>query len=440
MPSHTRIEYDALGEYQVPSHAYYGIYTARVSDLYNMSGIPVPLFFLRMYIRVKKIYSQINLQHGKITPEISQAIQVACRKLLQMKPWKLRKQFPLDIIQSGGGTSTNMPVNEVIANLANLSVRKQLGSYTPVHPNDHVNMSQSSNDGLPGVSKLVSYYQLTLLIEATAQLASACNHKALEMRGTLQIGRTHLQEALSMPANGPWEGYTATYKLLVTILEQVRERCLEISFGATAIGTQHQVDAALRVRIIDSFRREFGLPFRTPASYFMSTSSSADWSLLAGASITLAREVVKQCHDLRLLSAGPRTGWRELRLPSLQPGSSTMPGKVNPSGVEAVTMACWRAIALAQGVQDIAEQSQLQLQVWWPLVVFQTYEYLELLTKAITFLNSKVIPGVQADKTIMHANLDNSLVTLQNLVATKGYAAVAKEVNEALQNHDRNLT
>ncbi|HEX8965906.1 MAG TPA: lyase family protein [Patescibacteria group bacterium] len=433
----TRIEKDSMGTLQVPDNAYYGIYTQRVLGNFQISNQKVPLLFLQNYIKAKKIYAFVNAKNKKLDKQKAELIEKACNKLLASET-VFMQYFPIDAIQSGGGTSTNMMVNEVIANIANEIVGVAKGTYSPIHPNDHVNMSQSSNDTFPGVIKLTAIMQFVPLLEQLTLVKKTIHKKSVEFLKIKKVGRTHLQDALSITFGNEFSAWERTIEKNILFLQQIRKLCLELPFGGTALGSLQNITPKIRKDIISALSKEFGFGFKKSKNYFEGTSSSSDLQKIANALDSLATDIIKIANDLRLLSSGPRAGFNEILLPAVQAGSSIMPGKVNPSILEALNMVCFKIKGLAATVDITTMHAQLQLQALMPMIGFSLYEMFDLFTNSLHMFWEKCLLEIQINKKETQKNLDYSFVYATEYSEILGYAKVAELVKKAYS-EDLNL-
>lgn len=426
-----RKESDSLGSVELDKDAYYGSYTARVLQNFQISNRFVPEKFLKNYIGIKRVYAHLNYKHKKLEKNKAEAIVDACDNLLQLEGAEFIRHFPIDIFQSGGGTSTNMAVNEVIANMAEESLGGRSGQYKMIHPNDDVNMSQSSNDTFPAVIKITSYYQSIDLIAELEKLEAEFQKKSKEYRDIKKVGRTHLQDALVMPLGREFEAFSRTVEKNIKYIEGACKLLVELPLGATAIGTRQNISQEIRTEVIKELSDELGIKFSKPQSYFEAISSSSDCAKLSDALGSLSNDLIKICNDLRLLASGPRAGLGEILLPEVQPGSSIMPGKVNPSILEAVEMVAFEVIGNNHTVQIASRNAQLQLQQFTPIIAWNLFDSFQILTNAITTLTQKCVRGIKPNLEFIDKNLMNSLIFATKYAETLGYDKVAELVKEA---------
>lgn len=431
MTKNTRQETDSLGEFQLPDDALYGIYTARVLDNYKVSGQKIPKLFLENYIRAKKTYAIVNKRANKLSPKIADAIVKACEMLLIKSQEEFTEMFPIDIIQSGGGTSTNMMVNEVVANIANELLGSKKGLHSPVHPNDHVNMSQSSNDSFPGVIKLTSVIQLQALVAQLGQTEKLLAQKKKQFETVHKVGRTHLQDALKISVGDEFSAFEATIAKDMQLLEDIENYVLELPFGGTALGSMQNITPKIRKDVISELSKEFHVKFSAPENYFEATSSSSDMNKISFALSVLATDLIKIANDLRLLASGPRAGIGEVILPKVQIGSSIMPGKINPSILEAFNMLCFKVLGNHATIATATANAQLQLQAFMPIIGFSLFENFLLLTNGLCMFNNKCLAGIAVEKSWAKKHVDSSFVYATEYSEKHGYEKIAELVKRA---------
>ncbi|WP_111892019.1 aspartate ammonia-lyase [Acinetobacter sp. MB5] len=410
-----RLEKDLLGIKQVPNHCYYGIHTVRALENFKISSLRIGQqpHFLRALAQVKKASAQANLDVGKINQQISLAIQRACDLIIQ-SPEHWHKEFPLDVYQGGAGTSINMNTNEVIANIALEMMGYRKGQYEMLHPNDHVNKSQSTNDVYPTALRLATYNFLDLLFEQMQQLIASFENKALEFKSVLKMGRTQLQDAVPMTLGQEFHAFSTLLKEDVRLIKSTRELLLEINLGATAIGTGVNTVPGYAKLVTHYLKEVTGLKLRTSEDYIEATSDCGVFIVLSSALKRLAVKLSKICNDLRLLSSGPRAGFGEIHLPEMQAGSSIMPAKINPVIPEVVNQIAFKVIGNDLTITLAAEAGQLQLNAMEPVIAHSIHESISLLTQAVRTLDEKCIQGVRANAQVCRDSVMRSvgIVTL----------------------------
>ena len=334
-----RVERDPLGEVRVPASAYYGVQTERALENFPISGFTLPPELVTATVLIKKAATESNQSLGRLPDDIARAIVQAADEVLK---GGMKDQFVVDVYQAGAGTSHNMNVNEVLANRAAEILGAPRGEYTRVHPNDHVNMGQSTNDVFPTATRLGILFVLRDLLQSARKLANGLAEKSREFAGILKTGRTHLQDAVPITLGQEFGGYASNVAHAAADLERTAEQLYELNLGATAVGTGLNAGDDYTKRAIANIARYTGLPVQPAANRFRVTQSMGDVLAYSGALRRLAVEVGKIASDLRLLSMGPRAGIAEIQLPAVQPGSSIMPGKVNPSVPEMVNQVCYQ--------------------------------------------------------------------------------------------------
>ena len=425
----SRIEKDFLGERELADNVYYGVQTLRGKDNFHITGIPMSdePFFVQAFGYVKKAAAMANKQLGVLDPKIADAIVWACDELIAGKH---RDQFVTDYIQGGAGTSTNMNANEVIANLALEHMGKQKGQYEFCSPNDHVNFGQSTNDMYPTAFRLALIMRMNSYIDSIGQLQAAFYAKAKEFDKVLKMGRTHLQDAVPMTLGQEFHGWGTTMGEEVQRLREVQQLLKEINLGATAIGTK--VTAApgypeLATKILSDIT---GIQFILGSDLVEATSDTGAYVLLSGVIKRTAAKLTKICNDLRMLASGPRTGFNEINLPQMQPGSSIMPGKVNPVIPEVVNQASFLVIGLDTTVTLAASAGQLQLNVMEPVITFSLFTSIKVMENAVDSLNKNCVVGITANTERCKEMVMNSLGIVTLLKPHFGYklcSEIAKE-------------
>ncbi len=394
-----RTEKDLLGVKEVPTESYYGIHTLRALENFNISTLTVGQqpHFIRALAQVKKASAQANLKFNKITPQMSETIQRSCDLLIQ-HPENWAHAFPLDVYQGGAGTSINMNTNEVIANISLEMLGYHKGQYDVVHPNDHVNKSQSTNDVYPTALRLATYSGLDGLFEQMNLLIASLEQKALEFKTVIKMGRTQLQDAVPMTLGQEFHAFATLLKEDVRLIEKTRTLLLEINLGATAIGTGVNTAQGYAKTVTQCLKEITGLKLQPSEDYVEATSDCGVFIILSSALKRLAVKLSKISNDLRLLSSGPRAGLAEIRLPEMQAGSSIMPAKVNPVIPEVVNQIAFKVIGNDLTITFGAEAGQLQLNAMEPVIAYSMHESISLLTQAVRTLDEKCIQGIKANE------------------------------------------
>ena len=426
----TRKEQDTLGEVRVPAGAYWGAQTQRALENFPVSGLRAHPALVDAHVLVKLAAARANRDLGKLDVRIAEAIEEACREVLD---GKFRDQWVVDVYQAGAGTSFNMNTNEVLANRANERLGSALGTYKPIHPNDHVNMSQSTNDTFPTAMVVAALVLGGDLAEAVVGLADAFAKKGREFDGILKSGRTHLQDAVPVRLGQEMAAYGAALRRAGREIERALEACLEVPLGGSAVGTGFNTHPDYAATAVKHLAAESGLKVRRAADLRAAMQSMGPMAGLSGALRNLALEVIRIANDLRLLGSGPRTGLAEIRLPAVQPGSSIMPGKVNPSIAECVTMAAMQVVGNDAAVALAVQGGQLELNVFMPLAAHNVLFSMEILKNAFGIFAERCVRGLEADAARCRHYFESSvgLATLLNQYV--GYAKAAEIAKESVR-------
>ena len=428
----TRTEHDLLGDREVPAHAYYGVQTLRGAENFNITGIPMSSepAFVKAFGYVKKAAAMANRDLGVLDPVVANAIIQACDRLIA---GEMRDQFITDFIQGGAGTSTNMNANEVIANLALESLGRPKGDYSVVNPNDHVNFGQSTNDVYPTAFRLALILRLVSYMDALRALQEAFYAKATEFDRVLKMGRTHLQDAVPMSLGQEFHGWGTTIGEEVQRLAEVRQFLHEINLGATAIGTTVTAAPGYPALATQHLSTLTGTQFILAGDLIEATSDTGAYVLLSGVIKRTSSKLTKICNDLRLLASGPRCGLNEIRLPQLQPGSSIMPGKVNPVIPEVVNQVGFLVIGLDLTVTLAASAGQLQLNVMEPVITYALFTSISTMENAINSLRANCINGITANAEHTRDMVLNSLGIVTVLKPSLGYKLCAEIAREGYE-------
>ena len=424
-----RIEKDFLGAKEIPNDVYYGVQTLRGKENFHITGVPMSTepYFVKAFGYVKKAAALANRDLGVLDPKLAGAITFACDRLIA---GELRDQFVTDFIQGGAGTSTNMNANEVIANVALEQLGHEKGEYQYLSPNDHVNFGQSTNDVYPTAFRLALILRLDSYMRALQLLQEALISKSKEFARILKMGRTHLQDAVPMSLGQEFNGWGTTIGEEVQRLSEVRQLLHEINLGATAIGTM--VTAApgypeLATKYLSELTNE---KFILAGDLIEATSDTGAYVLLSGVLKRTSAKLTKICNDIRLLSSGPRCGFNEINLPQMQPGSSIMPGKVNPVIPEVVNQTSFLVIGLDLTVTLAASAGQLQLNVMEPVITYALFTSISTMENAVNSLRVNCIDGITANEEHMREMVLNSLgiiTVLKPLLGYKQCAEIARE-------------
>ncbi|GAB3774844.1 aspartate ammonia-lyase [Ramlibacter monticola] len=428
----TRIEKDFLGQKEIPDDAYYGVQTLRGKENFHITGIPMSLEpeFVRAFGYVKKAAALANRDLGVLDRRIADAIVVACDRLIG---GQMRDQFVTDFIQGGAGTSTNMNANEVIANLALEHLGYRKGEYQHVSPNDHVNFGQSTNDVYPTAFRLALILRISSYADALRRLQEAFNAKGREFEGVLKMGRTHLQDAVPMSLGQEFHGWGTTIGEEVQRIEEVRSLLREINLGATAIGTSVTAAPGYPELATKHLSALTGIEFILAGDLVEATSDTGAYVLLSGVLKRTSSKLTKICNDIRLLASGPRCGLNEINLPQLQPGSSIMPGKVNPVIPEVVNQVGFLVIGLDLTVTLAASAGQLQLNVMEPVITFALFTSISTMQHAVSTLRVHCIEGITANVEHSREMVLNSLGIVTVLKPSLGYKQCAEIAREGYE-------
>jgi aspartate ammonia-lyase len=427
-----RIEKDFLGEKQIPADAYYGVQTLRGKENFYITGIPMSLEpnFVKAFGYVKKAAALANRDLGVLDAKIADAIAGACDRLIA---GEMRDQFVTDFIQGGAGTSTNMNANEVIANLALERLGHKKGEYQYVNPNDHVNFGQSTNDIYPTAFRLALALRLSSYIEALCRLQDAFYAKATEFERVLKMGRTHLQDAVPMSLGQEFNGWGTTIGEEVQRISEVREFLFEINLGATAIGTTVTAAPGYPELATRHLSELTGFKFILAGDLIEATSDTGAYVLLSGVLKRTSAKLTKICNDIRLLASGPRCGFHEINLPQMQPGSSIMPGKVNPVIPEVVNQVGFLVIGLDLTVTLAASAGQLQLNVMEPVITFALFTSIATMEHAVNSLRVNCVDGITANAERTRDMVLNSLGIVTVLKPSLGYKQCAEIAREGYE-------
>ncbi|MGA9768924.1 MAG: aspartate ammonia-lyase [Blastocatellia bacterium] len=425
----TRIEKDSLGNREIPAHVYYGIQTARAVENFPISGWkPFPAF-VTATIQIKKAAARANSALGELDSQIAEAIETAADEALQ---GKFQDQFVVDPFQAGAGTSHNMNANEVLANRAIELLGGEKGDYSLVNPNDHVNMGQSTNDVIPTAIRLAALDLAAKLIDALDRLKASLRGKATEFDQIVKSGRTHLQDAVPIRLGQEFGGYATAIDKNIARIKHATDELREIGLGGTAAGTGLNALPGYRKLVVEELNRITGYDLRQTRDYFEAMQSMSVFVNLSGALKTLATDVMRITNDLRLLSSGPNTGLAEINLPAVQPGSSIMPGKVNPVMAEMTNMVCFQVIGNDAVITTAAQAGQLELNVMMPVIAFDLLMSLTILTNALGGLAERCVDGITANEERCRFYVEHSVSLVTALNPKIGYARAAEIAKRAI--------
>src|SRR4051812_541271 len=419
----TRVERDPLGELRVPADAYYGVQTQRAIENFPISGLRAPASLVTATVLVKQACARANASLGRLDGSVAEAIVQAADDILS---GRLRDQFVVDVYQAGAGTSHNMNANEVLANRAAEILGGARGVYDRVHPNDHVNMGQSTNDVFPTATRLALLLGAAPLAAAARALAESLGRKSAEFAHVVKTGRTHLQDAVPITLGQEFSGYAECVRRGAGDLVTAAAQLHELNIGATAVGTGLNAGDDYRRLVVSNLTRYTNLPLQPAANLFRVTQSMGDVLAYSSAMRRVAVELSKIASDLRLLSMGPRAGLSEIALPAVQPGSSIMPGKVNPSVAEMVNQVCFQVMGCDTTVAMACEAGQLELNVMMPVIAWNALHASTILREAMKVLRTRCVDGIVADESRARELLERSTATATALSPYIGYAATAE--------------
>lgn len=425
-----RIEHDSLGEVEVPDEAYWGASTARALRNFPISDLSIGQHrhLLVAFAMVKTAAARANARLGKLDPVIAEAIDKAAREIIDGK-W--HDQFPVDVIQGGAGTSTNMNMNEVLGNRASELLGGARGDHR-VHPNDHVNMSQSTNDTYPTAVRLAVLLGKGALSDRLDALATAFERKAGEFATVVKLGRTEMQDAVPMTLGQEFGAFASTIREDIQRLDEASKLLTEINLGGTAIGTRINADPAYGPFAIESLSRISGIAFVQSENLLEASWDMGGFIMFSAVLKRIATKLSKIANDLRLLSSGPRGGFGEISLPPLQPGSSIMPGKVNPVIPEMISIVCFQVIGHDLAITMAAEGGQLQLNAFEPLIAHNTLNSMKLIRNAVEVFETLCVDGIQANPENCLKHLEASTATVTALVPYLGYERASQLAKLAL--------
>ena len=436
MEEHYRIEKDFLGEKKIEKDSYYGIQTLRASENFDITHTSLSLFptFIKSLAKVKKSCALTNYELGDLSDIQRDAIIQACNEIID---GKFHEQFIVDPIQGGAGTSTNMNANEVIANRALEIIQKPRSSYDIIHPNNHINMSQSTNDVYPTAIKITLHELIYKLKDSLRFLRDAFDEKAEEFKDVLKMGRTQLQDAVPMTLGQEFKTYSVMIDEDIFRLRDCQALLKEVNLGATAIGTGINTKAAYQRKVISNLREVTGVDYISAGNLIEATQDTGAFVHISGILKRVAIKISKICNDLRLLSSGPRAGFNEINLPKVQPGSSIMPGKVNPVIPEVVNQVAFEVIGADVTISMACEGGQLQLNVFEPLVAYKLFTSINMMRRSFYTLAQKCIQGITANEDVCMENILNSVTIVTSLNPILGYEKSSALAKEALATNKR---
>ena len=425
-----RTENDSMGEVRIPGWAYFGAQTQRAVENFSVSQHRIPAAMIRALALIKKHAARANGELGTVDTRLTGAVEQAADEILQGK-WD--EHFPIDIFQTGSGTSWNMNANELIANRANEILGSPIGRRSPVHPNDHVNRGQSSNDVIPTAVHVSNRIELPGLIRAVAGLGESFRRKSREFSKVVKIGRTHLQDAVPMTVGQEFDGYATQMERNAERLQRVLLNLEELALGGTAVGTGLNAHPEFAQRAIAGIAAETDIPFRPAVSRFEAIANRDAQVELAGAFTSVAVSMMKIANDLRLLASGPRAGLGEIILPSLQPGSSIMPGKVNPVIPEMIIQVAAHILGKAASITAAGQHGPLELNMMHPLLAYETLSAIDLLKNSCSAFAARCVDGIEVDEKRCEHWIEWSLALVTPLATRIGYDKAAELAHVAYE-------
>jgi aspartate ammonia-lyase len=425
----TRIEKDSLGERRIAREVYYGIQTDRAIENFQISGLKPKPSYIDATVHIKKSAAIVNKTLGFLDVRKADAIVAACDEILN---GSLREWFVVDIYQAGAGTSHNMNANEVIANRAIELLGGKKGEYSTIHPNDHVNMAQSTNDVCPTAIRISATILTRSLLKVLQRAEDLFSVKAREFDAVIKSGRTHLQDAVPVRLGQEFGAYATCIHKHHAALQQASESSTELGIGGTAVGTGINAHPHYRSMMVKELSLELGIGFRMADDYFEAMQSMRPFVELSGAVRNLAQDLIRIANDLRLMGSGPNTGLAEIAFPELQPGSSIMPGKINPVMAEMLAMVCFQVIGCDTTILLAAQAGQLELNVMMPVVAYNLLHEIEILTNAVDGFSRLCVAGIRANTVRCRAFAEASMSLVTVLNPYLGYATAAEVAKEHL--------
>lgn len=424
-----RVENDVLGSVKINSTMYYGIETKRAIGNFPISGLHIQNEFIKHYTILKRAAAKANIKIKKLDPKRGNAIVKACDEIIR---GKFSDQFVVDVFQAGAGTSTNMNLNEVLANRAIEILKGKKGDYRIIHPNDHVNMSQSTNDTYHTATRMTAYCIIRdRLLPYLLKLEKSLKNKAEEFEGIIKIGRTHLQDAVPMTFGQEFLGYSESVEYCIKDLQRAMKELLEVPLGGTALGTGINASNTYAKYAIMEMNKIEKAKFFIAKDRFAAMQNEYSELVCSNSLKNTAITLNKIANDLRLLSSGPRAGISEILLPAVQPGSSIMPGKINPSMAEMLNMVCFQVMGNSYAIDNAANNGQLEINVFMPVITFNLLFSIRILSNGISAFEKRCIRGITIDKKHTKKNLDSSTAIATALSPYIGYAKASEIAREA---------
>ena len=427
-----RIEFDSIGKIKVPGDKYWGASTERSNKYFNIGDFLVRPLVIHSIAIIKKAAAIVNLKNKDLDPKVARFIIKASKEVIN---GKLDNHFPLKVWQTGSGTQTNMNVNEVIANRAIEMMKGKMGTKKPVHPNDHVNKSQSTNDVFPTAMHIaIALKAKQKLLPSLKLLEKELQKKAKEFKSIVKVGRTHLQDATPLTLGQEFSGYHSQLKKCISRIEIALKEIYHLAQGGTAVGTGLNTRKGFDKKIVREISKITKLPFKVSNNKFASLAAHDEIVNFSGALNTTAVCLMKIANDVRFLGSGPRAGYGEIILPANEPGSSIMPGKVNPTQSEAVTMVCVKVIGNHNGITMAGSHGHFELNVFKPLIIHNILQSIEIMSDSSKTFAVYCVKGIKADKKRIKHLLDNSLMTVTALAPKIGYDQAARIAKTAYKN------
>lgn len=428
--SESRVEEDLLGQREVPASAYYGIQTVRARENFNITGYTIEKELIIAISLVKKAAAIANMEVGRLNHTIGTAIVKASEEVIE---GKLHDQFIVDPIQGGAGTSVNMNANEVIANRALELIGKEKGDYDFIHPNTHVNMAQSTNDAFPTAIRIATIQFIERLEVTLKQLAETFFEKGKEFDHVIKMGRTHLQDAIPIRLGQEFQAYGKVLSRDIKRIKNLHEGLLEVNLGATAVGTGLNADPSYMKTAVEVLSGLTGFSLRNAEDLVDATQNTDSYTEVSSALKICMINMSKVANDLRLMSSGPRTGLAEINLPARQPGSSIMPGKINPVICEVVNQVAFQVAGNDQTISMASEAGQFELNVMEPVLVFNLHQSLKMVNQVLGTFNAYCVEGIEANIEVCKAYVDRSIGLITALNPHIGYKVATRVAKEALQ-------
>ena len=428
----TRTEQDSLGQVKVPKDAYYGTTTARALNNFQISGLKAEKVFQEALGIVKLAAAETNSSLGLIDKKNAKALIQACKEFVD---GKFTDQFPTDIFQAGAGTSYNMNANEVIANRANEILKHPKGSYKVIHPNNHVNMAQSTNDVIPTATRIATLFSLPALLSEVAALEEVLREKSKKYAKTIKVGRTHMQDAVPITFGQEFDAYRESIMKSREFIEDRSTDLQILGIGGNALGTGINTHPKYQKTIVKNLSKISGIKFTSAKNLTETTNNVNSFMNFSAALRSLATNLLNFSETLKIMVSGPKAGMNEIIIPAVQPGSSIMPGKINPSIIEALEMICIQVLGNDKTIEISAQKSQFELNIFCPLIMHNLLESMMILTNGVKMFREFCIKGLEVNTEEVQKSYENSLCTATGLVPYLGYSKTAEIVKLALKNN-----